>query len=179
WVNAYSEQDAKNQPLQQNLTNEQKLLLSQIGDSLQLARYSVIDSVGYSENLVMYQLVDSLGYDSVLVASVDQSAAYYKAQFSYVGPGKGDYVFEKFNAIGRVYKWVAPVGGVSVGDYAPVSLLITPKRQQLFTAGATYRLNEKLQVTSELGMSGYDLNTFSNLDRFDDRGYSMRTKIEH
>lgn len=179
WVNAYSEQDAKNQPLQQNLTNEQKLLLSQIGDSLQLARYSVIDSVGYSENLVMYQMVDSLGYDSVLVASVDQSVAYYKAQFSYVGPGKGDYVFEKFNAIGRVYKWVEPVGGVPAGDYAPVSLLITPKRQQLFTAGATYRLNERLKLTSELGMSGYDLNTFSSLDRFDDRGYSMRTRLEH
>lgn len=179
WINAYSEQDVKNQPLQQNLTNPQKQLLSEIGDSLQLARYSVIDSVGFSENLVMYQLIDSLGYDSVLVASVDPNLAYYKTQFSYVGPGKGDYVFDKFNAIGRVYKWVQPVGGISVGDYAPVSLLITPKKQQLFTAGATYRFNEKLQVTSELGMSGYDLNTFSNLDRFDDRGYSMRTKIEH
>lgn len=179
WINAYSEQDAKNQPLQQNLTNDQKKLLSEIGDSLELARYSVIDSVGFSENLVMYQLVDTLGYDSVLVASVDQSLAYYKAQFSYVGPGKGDYVFEKFNAIGRVYKWVQPVGGVSVGDYAPVSLLITPKRQQLFTAGATYRFSEKLKMTSELGMSGYDLNTFSTLDRFDDRGYSMRTRVEH
>lgn len=179
WVNAYSEQDAKNQPLQQNLTNEQKMLLSKIGDSLQLARYSVIDSVGFSENLVMYKLIDSLGYDSVLVASVDQAVAYYKAQFSYVGPGKGDYVFEKFNAIGRVYKWVEPVGGVSVGDYAPISLIITPKRQQLFTAGATYRFSERLKMTSELGMSSYDLNTFSTLDRFDDRGFSMRTKIEH
>ncbi|MDR0802119.1 hypothetical protein [Fluviicola sp.] len=179
WVNAYSEQDAKNQPLQQNLTDSQKKLLSEIGDSLQLARYSVIDSVGYSENLVMYKMIDSLGFDSILVASVQPGLAYYKVQFSYVGPGKGDYVFEKFNAIGRVYKWVEPVGGVSVGNYAPVSLIITPKRQQLFTAGATYRLNNKLKVTSELGMSGYDLNTFSNLDRFDDRGFSMRTRIEH
>ena len=37
WINAYSEQDVKNQPLQQNLTNPQKQLLSEIGDSLQLA----------------------------------------------------------------------------------------------------------------------------------------------
>lgn len=179
WINGYSEQDAKNQPLQQNLTNDQKMLLSSIGDSLQLARYTKIDSIGFSENLVMYQLVDTMGYDSVLVASVNQSLAVYKVLFSYVGPGKGDYVFEKFNAIGRVYKWVAPVGGVSVGDYAPISMIITPKRQQLFTAGATYRINNRLKASTELGMSGYDLNTFSKVDNYDDRGFSMRTKIEN
>src|SRR5690606_3299777 len=60
WINGYSEQDAKNQPLQQNLTNDQKMLLSSIGDSLQLARYTKIDSIGFSENLVMYQLVDTM-----------------------------------------------------------------------------------------------------------------------
>lgn len=179
WVNAYSEQDAKNQPLQQNLTADQKFLLSSIGDDLSAARSTVIDSVGFSENLVVYQLTDSLGYDSVLVASVDPNLGVYKVRFSFVGPGKGDYVFERFNALGRVYKWVAPVGGIPAGDYAPVNMLITPKQQQLITAGGTYRFSERLKVTSELGMSGYDLNTFSRLDAFDDRGFSMRTKIEH
>lgn len=179
WINAYSEQDAKNQPLQQNLTNDQKLLMSQIGDSIELARTVVIDSTGFSENLVMYQLVDSLGFDSVLVASVNPALAVYKVNFSYVGVGGGDYVFDKFTALGKVYRWVQPIGGNSVGDYAPVSVLITPKKQQLFTAGATYRLKEKWTFTAELGRSGYDLNTFSSLDRFDDVGYSMRSKIEY
>lgn len=179
WVNAYTEQDAKNQPVQQNLTSEQKFLLSNIGDDLESARTTVIDSVGFSENLVMYLMKDSLGYDSVLVASVDQSQAFYKVTFSYVGSGKGDYVFEKFNALGRVYKWVTPVGGVSQGDYAPVSVLITPKRQQMVSAGGTYRINDRLKITAEVASSGYDLNTFSTLDSGDDRGYSFRTKAEH
>lgn len=179
WVNAYSEQDAKNQPLQQNLTNEQKLLLSSIGDDLTAARSISLDSIGYSENLVLYLMKDSLGYDSVLVVSVDPALAKYKVNFTYVGPGKGDYVFEKFNALGRVYKWVVPVGGVSQGDYAPVSVLITPKQQQMISAGGTYRFSERLKVTTELATTGYDLNTFSSLDQFDDRGYSMRTKVEH
>ena len=179
WINAYSEQDAKNQPLQQNLTSDQKFLLSNIGDDLDAARSTVLDSVGFSENLVLYQLTDSLGIDSILVVSVDPNLAIYKVNFSFVGAGEGDYVFEKFNALGRVYKWVQPVGGISVGDYAPVSILITPKKQQLVTAGGTYRFNERFKVTSELGMSGYDLNTFSRLDAFDDRGFSMRTKVEH
>jgi hypothetical protein len=179
WFNAYTEQDSKNQPLQQNLTSEQKFLLSNIGDDLSLARATVIDSIGFSENLVQYALIDSLGYDSVLVYSVDPARAVYRVNFSFVGTGNGDYVFDQFNALGRVFRWVAPVNGVSVGDYAPVNLLITPKKQQLVTAGATYRFSERLKVTSELGMSGYDLNTFSRLDSGDDKGYSMRTRIEH
>lgn len=179
WVNAYSEQDAKNQPLQQNLTDGQKQLLSEIGDSLQLARYSKIDSIGYSENLVMYALIDTMGIDSVLLASIDPAKAVYKVQFSYVGPNKGDYVFEKFNAIGRVYKWVAPISGIPQGDYAPVYVVITPKKQQLVVAGTTYRISKRLALTSEWAMSGYDLNTFSKRDRFDDHGYAMKTSIEN
>lgn len=179
WINAYSEQDAKNQPIQQNLTAEQKFLLAEVGDSVELARSVVMDSVGFSENLVMYQMIDSLGIDSVLVASVDPNLAYYKVQFSNVGPNQGDYVFEKFNAIGRVYKWVQPVGGISQGDYAPVAILISPKKQQLFTAGGTYRVSKKFSVTAELGMSTFDKNTFSRLDAYDNRGFSMRTKIEY
>ena len=178
WVNAYSEQDAKNQPLQQNLSNDQKFLLSKIGDSLELARSTTIDSVGYSENLVLYQLKDSLGFDSVLVVSVDPNLAVYRVVYSFVGAGKGDYVFEKFNALGRVYKWVQPQLGVSVGDYAPVSLLISPKKQQLFTAGTAIRLTDRLKFSTEIGRSGFDLNTFSTLDRFDDVGYSLRANLE-
>lgn len=179
WFNAYSEQDAKNQPLQQNLTEQQKILLASVGDSVQLARSTVIDSIGYSENLVMYRMIDSLGYDSVLVASVDQNVAYYKVQFSYVGSNQGNYVFDKFNAVGRVYKWVEPLGGIPQGDYAPVAVLISPKKQQLVTAGGTYRFSKRLEVTSELGMSTYDKNTFSRLDTYDNRGYSMRTKVDY
>lgn len=178
WINAYSEQDAKNQPLQQNLTDPQKLLLSQIGDQLELARSVVIDSTGFSENLVMYRMIDSLGYDSVLVASVNQNFAYYKVNFTYVGPGKGDYVFQQFNALGRVYKWVAPIAGISQGDYAPVNVLITPKQQQLMTVGARYRINERFKVELELARSKTDLNTFSRLDRGDDFGHALHLKLD-
>jgi len=178
WVNAYSEQDAKNQPLQQNLTDAQKLLLSQVGDRLELARSVVIDSTGFSENLVMYRMLDSLGYDSVLVASVDPNLAVYKVNFTYVGPGKGDYVFQKFNALGRVYKWVAPVAGISQGDHAPVNILITPKQQQLLSLGARYRFTDRIKMEVELARSKLDLNTFSSFDRTDDFGHALHIKVD-
>ena len=179
WINAYSEQDAKNQPLQQSLSLEQKSLLASIGDDLLLARVTKIDSIGYSENSIMYKLIDSLGYDSVLVVSVNPNNAFYRVNFTQVGANQGDYVLSEFSALGRVYKWVEPINGVPQGDYAPVTVLITPKQQQLFSAGGRYRFLNGLSVMSEVASSKYDLNTFSRKDSFDDQGYALKSKVEY
>lgn len=177
WLNAYSEQDAKNQTLQQELSPAQKQLLSSIGDSLELARVNSIDSVGYFENQVLYKLVDSLGYDSVLVYSVNPDSALYRAVFTFVGPGKGDYVFSNLNALGKVYKWVSPVAGVSQGDYAASRLIITPKQRQMVSSGFSYQINKQLRVESEFAYTKNDLNTFSKFSSSDDDGYSNRTRL--
>lgn len=177
WINAYSEQDAKNQTLQQDLSLSQKKLLSQIGDTLELAQTNSIDSIGYFENQVLYKMIDSLGYDSVLVYSVHPDSAVYRAVFTYVGPGKGDYVFSNFNALGRVYEWVAPVAGVSQGDYIPSRLIITPKLKQMVTAGFSHKIRKDLVIQSEMAYSGNDLNTFSTYDSRDDHGFANRTKL--
>ena len=177
WINSYSEQDAKNQPLQQSLTDNQKMLLSEIGDSLLLARSESIDSIGYVDNQILYKMIDSLGFDSVLVYSVNPDSAYYKAVFEFVGQGNGDYVFSNFNALGKVYKWVEPVGGISQGDFAPSRLLITPKQKQMVTSGVAYQFSKRLKIESELAYSKNDLNTFSLKDRGDDPGFSGRTKL--
>lgn len=178
WLNIYSEQDAKNQSLQQNLTLQQKQILFDAGDSLELARTSSIDSVGFLENQVLYRLVDSLGYDSVLVFSVDENLALYRASFQLVGTGNGDYVLDNFNALGRVYKWVAPVAGISQGDYAASRLLVAPKKQQMVAAGFVYRFHKNWSLENEVALSVNDINTFSRKDAFDDQGISNRLKIK-
>jgi hypothetical protein len=178
WLNGYSEQDAKNQSLQQELTLSQKELLSKIGDSLQLARTSSIDSIGYIDNQILYQLIDSLGYDSVLVFSVNQDYAIYSAVFQLVGFGNGDYVLDNYNALGRVYKWVMPIGGMSQGNYAASRLLVAPKKQQILAVGANYRLNKKWEIENEAALSVYDINTFSRLDANDNQGFANRFLIK-
>ncbi len=178
WLNAYSEQDAKNQSLQQNLTLGQKRQLSEIGDTLDLARMSSIDSTGYFENQNLYKLVDSLGVDSVLVYTVHPDSAIYSTTFEYVGLGKGDYVFESFNALGKVYKWVIPLGGISQGDYSPSRLIITPKQRQMITAGIDIRLGEFLSLESELAYSKNDINTFSRYDSKDNNSFAGRAKLK-
>ncbi len=177
WLNAYSEQDAKNQTLQQDLSLEQRKLLSEIGDSLILARTSSIDSVGFIENQLLYQLKDSLGFDSVLVFTVDENLGIYRATFQFVGLGNGDYVLDNFNALGRVYKWVSPVGGISQGDHAPSRLLVAPKKQQMVAAGFAYRINKKWTLENETALTVLDINTFSRNDAFDNNGFSNRLKI--
>ncbi len=54
WVALYQEQDLKNQPLQQLLSNEQLQALSQIGDELSQAFVLGYDSTGFLENANMY-----------------------------------------------------------------------------------------------------------------------------
>jgi hypothetical protein len=167
WFNVYSEQDAKNQPVQQDLTPEQRFFISQIGDNLQDAVVNGIDSVGFRDNQVMYKMVDSLGYDSVMVFSVAPDSAVYSVTFSQVAQGQGDYVFDRFTAVGRVYRWVEPINGVPQGNYRPVRLVVTPKQRQMITSGVEIDLGKDLQLFSEVALSNNDVNTFSSLDRDD------------
>lgn len=177
WLNAYSEQDAKNQTIQQSLTPAQKTLLAAIGDSLNLAQTSSIDSVGFLENQLLYRMVDTLGTDSVLVFSVVPSQAVYRASFTFVGAGKGDYILSNYNALGKVYKWLAPIGGIKQGDYAPNRIIVTPKQKQLFSSGIRYSINSKFSIVTELAYSQNDINTFSSKNSSDDGGYANITKL--
>lgn len=177
WINIYSEQDAKNQTIQQTLTADKKQILSEVGDSLYLAFSNSIDSIGYFENRILYALIDSLGYDSVLVFSVNPDSAIYQARFAQVDFGQGDYIFDRYTANGRVYKWVAPIAGVSQGNYAPIQLLIAPQKKQMFVFGTEYKFTDKISTFAEVAVSNHDDNTFSKKDKSDDRGIAVKWRL--
>ena len=176
WFNAYSEQDAKNQTLQQTISGDQKLYLSQIGDDLDLARINSIDSIGYLENQILYQMIDSLAYDSVLVFSADPISATYRASFQFVGANEGNYVLSSYSALGKIFKWVEPISGIPQGDYAPSRLVILPKQKQLFSAGLQLKINPRFIIESESALSTNDLNTFSKIGNNDNQGIAQKFK---
>ena len=178
WLNMYSEQDAKNQSLQQELSTNDKILLSEIGDSLELARTQSIDSVGFLDNQVTYKLIDSLGIDSVLVYSVSPDSAIYRATFTNVGLGNGNYVFDRFTAVGRVYRWVASIGGILQGDFEPSRLIVTPKKNVMISAGINYRINKKWKIMTEMSTTNYDKNSFSRVNNEDNRAFANKTTID-
>src|SRR5690606_1781292 len=118
--------------------------LKSVGNNIADAVYPNIDSVAFNETEILYRKVDTLGYTDVYVYSVNPLLAKYRVGFSYVGANKGNYRIDvSSTANGRVYVFVPPVANIPQGDYAPVSLLVTPKKQQLFTLNADYKISKK------------------------------------
>lgn len=177
-ANIFSEQDAKNQPLQQDLDEEQKLLLASVGDSIQDAFYQNIDSIPFNSTEVLYAKQDSSGYE-IYVYSTDSTEAFFRLGFSFVGANKGNYIPVAGSANGRVFQWVIPVNNIPQGSYEPVSLLISPKKQQLFTLGANYKITPQSNAFFEAAYSNYDVNLFSSSDKEDDGGYAFAGGVEH
>ncbi len=174
WVALYQEQDLKNQPLQQLLSTEQLLQLSLIGDELNLAFVLGYDSSGYLENANMYRRIDTLGYQNILVFSVDPEQALYRSTFTEVGPNQGDYILSGVSAAGNYYKWIAPVNGISQGNFAPIRRVQTPKRKQMASAGLSYQLYPNLTLYIENALSESDLNLFSSLDDANNVGVASK-----
>ncbi|MEN9742518.1 MAG: hypothetical protein RLZZ65_323 [Bacteroidota bacterium] len=174
WLAAYQEQDLKNQPLQQMLTDAQKLSLSQIGDQLNTAFVPGYENVGFLENVNMYKLTDTLGMDSVFVFSVDPSLAVYRCVFSQVGAQQGDYILAGINASGAYYQWVAPINGVPQGNFAPIRRVETPQRKQMISSGFTLQLQPKWKFYTENALSENDLNLYSGINDANNLGFASK-----
>jgi len=184
YVNFYSEQDAKNQPLQQELDDSDRQILDEAGDDLSSAvapGFETIDE--FSNDRILYTITDSLGFDSVFVRISEPTTPMYNVNFSEVGQGNGDYVQNGFDASGRIFQWVAPdtINGSLVrnGNYAPVRLLIAPKKNQLLMAGLKANLSEKTTALIEAGFSNDDQNTFSDKDDRDNLSHGVMARLDH
>jgi len=178
-LNLYSEQDHRNQPLQQDLNEEDRRLLSEVGDDLNRAFISGIDTTGFIDDQVNYKLIDTLGFQDVLIYSKDPDLAIYSARFSQVGQGNGNYIQVASDGNGRVFEFVPPVGGVPQGNYEPLVRLITPKRRQMFTLGNSYQFSKNTKISVEGAISRFDQNTFSDRDSDDDDSYGLRLNFDH
>jgi hypothetical protein len=183
--NIYSEQDSKNQPLQQNLTDDQKKLLARIGDTLSLAITPSVDSVPFTNSEVLYKRIDTtvgaIIYKKIFVYSTDSTIAHFLVTFSNVGVGKGHYNQINSSANGKVFQWVAPsaTGDTLHGSYEPVIQLVTPKKKQMVTAGIDYAFNPATKLSVEAALSNNDINTFSTIDKYDDVGYALKMNLDN
>ncbi len=181
--NLFSEQDHRNQPLQQQLSEEEREVLRLAGDDPLAATVNGVDSTGFLTDQVLYGQRDSLGYSPVYVYSTSPDSAYLRITFTAVGTGNGDYVQQEFTPNGRVFRWVAPdtINGIIVrrGDHVPLRVLIAPRSQQLITLGADHRFSDRTKARVEVAFSNNDRNTFSALDDADDQGLGFMAGFEH
>ena len=170
----YSENDVKNQPLQQNLSTDQVEILKNAGDNnlLMIAPSAFIDS--YSENKILYKKV-IIGTVEVFEFSNNETDVLYNVKFSLVGNNLGNYNLTNNNAVGKIFEYVAPIAGIPQGNYEPISRLIAPTKIQIATFLGKYNPSEKTSVDFELGVSNNDLNLYSTIDDNNNKG--VATKI--
>jgi hypothetical protein len=175
----YSEQDNKNRSLQQTLGTADRQLLYDIGDTLSMAYTSGAVASPFNSIEVFYRKTDTLAlsgtYKDIYVYTTEEAGdSVYRVRFSYTGLYKGNYVQVASAANGKVYKWVEPLAGVPQGAYEPVIPLITPKRRQMTTLSAEYKVNEHATIGGEGSFTKNDINTFSPHDKQNDDGQGAR-----
>lgn len=180
-ANYFTEQDNKDQPFLQNLTDSSKRILASVGDRLSEAVMSSELKTTFDSKKILYLKKDTLAYIGIYVYAPQQGtdSVFYEVRFSLVGQGKGNYKQTASNANGRVYAWVEPVNGIPQGDYEPVMQLVSPKRRQLFTVGSEFKVGKNTNVFIEMASSNNDQNTFSSFDKNNDVGYGVKTNINN
>ena len=180
FFNVYSETDAKNQTIDMELTDEMKILLLSIGDSLSTAIFQNIDSVEFDKDKVLYKRIDTLINNQIFTYykySTNRDSASFQLSFSYVGENKGNYVIDNSQTNGRIYKWIKPQKGIKQGDYEAATILVSPKKKELFDFGMKISLSKKSSINFEFALSNNDLNLFS--DKHDNDNYGKAFKIDY
>jgi hypothetical protein len=175
-VFVFSESDAKNQPLQQNLSTEQTQILADAGDNRELMVAPSATPEDYSENRILYRQ-EIIGGESVFVFSQNPEDELFSVRFTLVGANEGNYVLSNGNAVSNIFEYVPPIGGVPQGNYEPITQLIAPERLQIAVLNGQYKPTEKTDVYFELAGSKNDINLFSSLDDNDNDGYAAKVKL--
>lgn len=148
--------DDKNNPLQEELSEEDIEALKQAGDD-QVWVSGIVETEDGLYNFSDEGYYYYVGNDSTVTGS-------YNIYFEYTGSGNGDYNYE-------------PGGGYFVfsgsgqGEYMPIRKLTAPERLANYDISLKYSTAE-LSLKAEGIVSQYDRNTFSSYDDNDNNGYA-------
>ncbi len=176
-VSVYSESDAKNQPLQQNLSSDQTQILADAGDDMSLMVAPSATSQSFSENRILYrkEIIDG---EEIFVFSQNPDDELFSVRFTLVGANQGNYVLSDDNAVSNIFEYVPPIAGVRQGNYEPITQLVAPERLQIAVLNGRYQPNEKTDVYFELAGSKNDLNLFSSIDDDDNDGFAGKLTVK-
>ena len=154
----FNENDAKNQPLQQVLSDNQKEILADAGNNTDLMFAESATITAFDENKILYRKIESGAVEN-FEYSKDPTDELYFVTFTNVGTNNGDYVLDSSTVIGNIYNFV----GINQGNYTPISRLIAPTKSQFFVLKSDYNPSEKTTLSSEVAISNNDANLFSSI----------------
>src|SRR5690606_27682500 len=143
------------------------------GDNINLMNAPSAFEDTFSENKILYRKILISGVE-VFEFSNNPEEVLYNVRFSLAGNNQGNYILANNQAVGRIYNYVEPIGGIPQGNYEPIIRLIAPTKIQIATVTGKYNPSDKTNVDFEVGISNNDLNLYSNLDNDDNQGIAGR-----
>lgn len=173
----YNENDLRNQPLQQDLSDEQKYILSEAGDDENEMYAPSAIPAEFSESQVLYKK-EMIGQEEIFVYSTDPEDELFRVKFTRVGRNKGNYVLTNHTTISRIYEYVPPENGIPQGEYEPIVRLFAPTKLQMAVINGRYHPSDKTDIRFEIAGSSHDENLFSKKDKGDDEGYAGHIEIK-
>ncbi|MGA9639293.1 hypothetical protein [Flavobacterium sp.] len=167
----YSENDIKNQPVQQNLSSEQVNILADAGNDTRLMVAPSAYADTYSENKILYvkRIENDITYFEY---SNNPNDTLFNVSFTAVGNNNGDYILKSSSSITKIYEYIAPINNIPQGNYEPIIQLVAPTEVQVATLLGKYNPSEKTAVDFEIAVSNNDKNLFSTLDDSNNQGMS-------
>jgi len=172
----YQEKDNPNRPLAFDLTEEDKMGLSELEGGAD-GFISGIDSVGFNADFVRYkkieEWIDGESHEFYKY-STNPDSAFYQLTFTDFGVGNGDYILLNTTVNGRVFQWVEPVDAVSQGSYRPEVIAVLPDQRQMTVVGASYQLTNYDQLYGEIAYSKYNRNLFSKEQSIEKTGSAFK-----
>ena len=174
----YSENDAKNQPLQQSLSSEQVAILQGAGDDQDAMTAPSSVPENYEDGKFLYKKQLFFNGEEIFVFSNNPQDELFNVRFTLVGDNLGDYKLSQGSAINKIFEYTPPINGVPQGNYAPFVRLTAPTKLQVGGVKASYHPGEKTSINFELAGSKKDLNLFSDLDNNDNQGYAAHLEFQ-
>ncbi len=156
------EADDKENPLDFTLTDEHMQALSRAGDDPSKAVVNGATRVDSSKGRYI------LDPDSIFVYA-GKNKGNYNVVFSDVGSNNGAYTYKGSG----IYEYV----GENQARYAPVILLPTAKSHSIIDFNIDFSPFKSVNVSSEIGISNFDQNSFSSVDNDDNHGLAQNWQL--
>ncbi len=174
----FSQSDAKNSPLTDNLSDEDKEILAEAGNNTDLMFNTTAVPTTYDPDKNLYRKI-TIGDIEIFEYSNDPNEQLYEVTFTFMGANKGNYLQSNVEINGKIFEYIPPVNGVPQGNYEPVRNLIPPKSLQVYTMNAAYKFQKGGLLGLDLGLSNKDENLFSSKDDGKNLGFAARLYGNH
>ncbi len=159
----FQEADQPNRSLYDLSFNDMQAL-SELDKNASVGQIPAFDSVAFQQDKILYAQKDTLFENnnfSVFYFSKDPEKAFYQVTFSMVGENNGNYIIANSAENAVIYEWVAPLKGVSQGNYAPLKQVALPKKQRVISIGTDYKFKNDDVISFDFASSEKTNNRFN------------------